>query len=69
MFFLYKWLVSEVLKNFLGFIGYAKDVYEIVSYIPVADTADDQLYYTNIFLDPALRVITFLNALMFANIY
>jgi hypothetical protein len=29
-----------------GFIGYAKDLYGIVSEKPVEDTDDDQLYYT-----------------------
>lgn len=45
-------------KRFLnsgGFMGYAKDIYEITHYRSVANTDDDQLYYTNIFLDPELR--------------
>ncbi|XP_045163177.2 procollagen-lysine,2-oxoglutarate 5-dioxygenase 2-like isoform X2 [Mercenaria mercenaria] len=45
-------------KRFLcsgGFIGYARDVYEIISHNAVADSDDDQLYYTKIFLDESLR--------------
>ncbi|KAL4221290.1 Procollagen-lysine [Mactra antiquata] len=38
-----------------GFIGYAKDLYEIVSYKDVLDSDDDQLYYTKVFLDALLR--------------
>ncbi|XP_060591143.1 procollagen-lysine,2-oxoglutarate 5-dioxygenase 1-like [Ruditapes philippinarum] len=38
-----------------GFIGYAKDVYEIISHNAVADNDDDQLYYTKIFLDKSLQ--------------
>ena len=49
--------ISQTMLFVSGFIGYAKDVYEIISYTEVADTADDQLYYTNIFLDPTLRVL------------
>ena len=49
--------ISQSMLFVSGFIGYAKDVYEIISYTEVADTADDQLYYTNIFLDPTLRVL------------
>lgn len=39
-----------------GFIGYARDIYEIITYRAVDDTEDDQLFYTNIFLQPELRV-------------
>ena len=41
-------------KRFLcsgGFIGYAPDVWQIVSDHEIADTEDDQLYYTLIYLD------------------
>ena len=38
-----------------GFIGYAADLYGIVSELPVADTDDDQLYYTKVYLDENLR--------------
>lgn len=40
----------------IGFIGYAPDVYAIVSDHPIADRDDDQLYYTKIFLDKEKRV-------------
>lgn len=38
-----------------GFIGYAKDLIEIVNYKEINDMDDDQLYYTKIFLDQNLR--------------
>ncbi|PVD36874.1 hypothetical protein C0Q70_03864 [Pomacea canaliculata] len=45
-------------KRFLnsgGFIGYAKELYEIVHYSSLNDDGDDQGYYTMIYLDRALR--------------
>ncbi|XP_065582274.1 procollagen-lysine,2-oxoglutarate 5-dioxygenase 1-like isoform X1 [Artemia franciscana] len=45
-------------KRFLnsgGFIGYASDLYEIVSHKEIDDSDDDQLYYTLIYLDAGLR--------------
>lgn len=45
-------------KRFLnsgGYIGYAKDLYEIITHRSIKDTDDDQLYFTNIFLDETLR--------------
>ncbi|XP_052759652.1 multifunctional procollagen lysine hydroxylase and glycosyltransferase LH3-like isoform X2 [Mya arenaria] len=45
-------------KRFLcsgGFIGYAPEIYSIISHTAVDNTDDDQLYYTNIFLDKTLR--------------
>jgi hypothetical protein len=42
--------------SFSGIIGYAPEVWEIVSSAPVDDTDDDQLFYTRIFLDENLRV-------------
>ncbi len=50
--------VSEKEKRFLNsgaFIGFANDIYEIVSFAPIADNDDDQLYYTQIFLNKELR--------------
>lgn len=41
---------------FSGFIGFAPQVYEMMSYGRVEDEDDDQLYYTKIFLDQNLRV-------------
>jgi len=38
-----------------GFIGRAKDVAEMLTHEPAADTDDDQLYYTKIFLNKDLR--------------
>jgi hypothetical protein len=45
-------------KRFLcsgGFIGYASDVYSIVSDSAINDIDDDQLYYTNIYLNESKR--------------
>lgn len=41
----------------LGFMGYAKEVYALMSHHEVKDTDDDQLYFTKLFL--ALRVSFF----------
>ncbi|XP_077301869.1 procollagen lysyl hydroxylase [Arctopsyche grandis] len=38
-----------------GFIGYFKEIYEIISHTPVKDKDDDQLYYTKVYLDENLR--------------
>ncbi len=48
-------------KRFLnsdGFIGYASDVYELISSVEIEDDETDQLFYTKIFLDSLLRVIS-----------
>lgn len=37
------------------FVGFAKDVYEIIDETRLKDTDDDQLYYTRVFLDEAVR--------------
>lgn len=37
------------------FIGFARDLYKVLSHTEIEDTADDQLYYTKIFLDKELR--------------
>ncbi|CAG0881937.1 unnamed protein product [Cyprideis torosa] len=45
-------------KRFLNsgaFIGYAPEIYEIVTHHDIEDADDDQLYYTKIFLDEGLR--------------
>jgi len=50
--------VKENEKRFLnsgGFIGYAPKVFEIVTYQPIEDHQDDQLFYTQIFLNRAIR--------------
>ncbi|XP_059152546.1 procollagen-lysine,2-oxoglutarate 5-dioxygenase 1-like isoform X2 [Physella acuta] len=50
--------VKDSEKRFLnsgGFIGYAKEVYEILSNQPISDQDDDQLYYTLIYLNRAYR--------------
>ena len=41
---------------FSGFIGFAPDIYELVSHHNVEDTDDDQLYYTKLYLDKDIRV-------------
>jgi procollagen-lysine,2-oxoglutarate 5-dioxygenase, invertebrate len=38
------------------FIGYAANLYNILNWKPVKDTEDDQLYYTNVYLDEKMRV-------------
>lgn len=40
-----------------GFIGYANDIYDIITSTPVKDDEDDQLFYTKIFLNKPTRVI------------
>lgn len=40
-----------------GIIGYAPIFHEVVTDSEVADTDDDQLYYTNIYLDMKKRVM------------
>ncbi|EDV23843.1 uncharacterized protein TRIADDRAFT_50405 [Trichoplax adhaerens] len=45
-------------KRFLnsgGFIGHARTIYEIITYRSIEDSDDDQLYYTEIYLDSKLR--------------
>ena len=39
-----------------GFMGYALEIYALISHHPVKDTDDDQLYYTQLYLDEKLRV-------------
>jgi hypothetical protein len=38
-----------------GFIGYASDLYKLVTHSPIKDSEDDQLYFTKLFLDDDLR--------------
>ena len=40
----------------IGYMGYAKDLYDMISHRAIKDTDDDQLYFTNIYLDEKLRV-------------
>ncbi|ESO95748.1 hypothetical protein LOTGIDRAFT_188441 [Lottia gigantea] len=50
--------VKQTEKRYLnsgGFIGLAKNLYDVVSYKTIKDSDDDQLYYTKIFLDKSLR--------------
>ncbi|XP_033224283.1 procollagen-lysine,2-oxoglutarate 5-dioxygenase isoform X1 [Belonocnema kinseyi] len=45
-------------KRFLnsgGIIGFATDLYSILSYREIEDSDDDQLFFTHIYLDPELR--------------
>nr|XP_006811878.1 PREDICTED: procollagen-lysine,2-oxoglutarate 5-dioxygenase 1-like [Saccoglossus kowalevskii] len=37
------------------FMGYAEEIWKIVSHEDIKNSGDDQLYYTKIFLDPQLR--------------
>uniref|UniRef100_A0A2C9JTG6 procollagen-lysine 5-dioxygenase n=1 Tax=Biomphalaria glabrata TaxID=6526 RepID=A0A2C9JTG6_BIOGL len=51
-------IVKDSKKKYLnsgGFLGYAKEIYEIVSHQTIADDEDDQLYYTKIYINRALR--------------
>lgn len=36
-------------------MGYASDIYSIISSSEVSDTDDDQLFYTNVYLNEELR--------------
>ncbi|KAK5986363.1 Multifunctional procollagen lysine hydroxylase and glycosyltransferase [Trichostrongylus colubriformis] len=50
--------VVEFGKRYLNsglFMGYAKEVYQMISLKDVADNDDDQLYYTMVYLDDKLR--------------
>lgn len=38
-----------------GFIGFADSIYELLEKDSVADTDDDQLFYTKLFLNQKLR--------------
>lgn len=45
-------------KRFLnsgGFIGYAKDIAEMLHHKEISNEDDDQLFYTSIYLDRELR--------------
>ncbi|XP_076236667.1 procollagen lysyl hydroxylase [Calliopsis andreniformis] len=45
-------------KRFLnsgGFIGYASDIYAVLTYAPIKNKDDDQLFYTRAYLDEKLR--------------
>lgn len=39
-----------------GFMGYAPEMYALISDHEVKDTDDDQLYYTKLYLDQDVRV-------------
>ena len=51
-------MVWSILSNaiYAGFMGYAPEIHTIVSDHKIADTDDDQLYYTLIYLDQQKRV-------------
>ena len=38
-----------------GFIGYAKDIYDVVTHHEIQNHEDDQLYYTKLYLDENFR--------------
>lgn len=40
----------------LGFVGYASVIADIIADHQISDTDDDQLYYTEIYLDETKRV-------------
>lgn len=41
-----------------GFIGYAPEIYELMWDHEIQDVDDDQLYYTNLYLNQTIRVCT-----------
>lgn len=47
---------------YAGFIGYAREVAAVVSDHIIEDTDDDQLYYTQLYLDPEKRVYVTMHA-------
>lgn len=52
--------VKEDEKRFLnsgGVMAYASDLYELASLYPIKDEDDDQLYFTQIFLNKTTRVL------------
>ncbi|XP_017885394.2 procollagen-lysine,2-oxoglutarate 5-dioxygenase, partial [Ceratina calcarata] len=38
-----------------GFIGYASDIYALLTHTPIKDKEDDQLFYTLLYLDETMR--------------
>ena len=50
------WSFLSTCLYLVGFMGDAQSLYKMVSVHDVLDTDDDQLYYTKLFLDPAMRV-------------
>ena len=57
--------VSVTQKRYLnsgGFMGYAPQLYSIVTSAPIEDDDDDQLFYTKIFLEER---VSYKDALMF----
>lgn len=49
-------VIESVLHFSLGFMGYAPEMYELIWHHKVENTDDDQLYYTNLYLDQDVRV-------------
>ena len=43
------------LSLLVGYIGYAPELYKLLSHTEIKDSDDDQLYFTNLFLDEDLR--------------
>lgn len=63
-------IVPDNEKRYLnsgGFIGYASDIYEIITSEPIANEDDDQLFYTKIFLNKPTKVIDTKNILFLSN--
>jgi procollagen-lysine,2-oxoglutarate 5-dioxygenase len=51
-------LVDGDVQRFLNsgmFMGYAKNLFNVLSFADVKDDDDDQLFYTNVFLDEKMR--------------
>jgi hypothetical protein len=47
-----------IVHSVVGFVGYAPEMYALISDHEVKDRDDDQLYYTELYLDEGLRVST-----------
>lgn len=46
---------GEPYLNSGGFIGYASDIYEIITSSKILNTDDDQLFFTKVYLNSKLR--------------
>lgn len=49
-------LILLIIIILQGYIGYAPDIYELISDHEIQNTDDDQLYFTKLYLDQDLRV-------------
>lgn len=64
-------VVAQNEKRYLnsgGFVGYASDIYEIITSEPIKNEDDDQLFYTKIFLNKPTKVKLFRKFIIFCLI-